>query len=133
MPIRKTGNKKGTEAVLKNVARESEVVHWLMYDGWQVFVPMLDNPHKTDVLISDGPNYYRLQVKTIEAKDASQELENLWKDSYVDIVICFARNSGWGYVMPAFEEDCCSLNSDGHEWFEQKRNSFLKAFHRLEV
>jgi hypothetical protein len=40
-----------------------------MEDGWQVFVPLLDHGHKTDLLVSDEPNYYRIQIKTIEAQD----------------------------------------------------------------
>ena len=67
MPRRMTTTKDGTHQVLKNSSFESLVVSWLMQDGWQVFVPILDNGHKTDILISDGPNYHRIQVKTVEA------------------------------------------------------------------
>jgi hypothetical protein len=38
-------------------------------DGLQVFLPLLDHGHKTDLLVSDGPNDYRIQIKTIEAQD----------------------------------------------------------------
>jgi hypothetical protein len=43
---------------MKNMAFESTVVSWLMHDGWQVFLPILDHGHKTDILISDGPHYH---------------------------------------------------------------------------
>jgi hypothetical protein len=46
------------------------VVDSLMQDGWQVFSPILDHGHQTDLLISDGPNYYRMQIKTVEATGA---------------------------------------------------------------
>ncbi len=47
-----------------------------MQDGWQVFVPMLDHGNKTDILISDGPNYYRIQVKTVDSSGEDHIIEN---------------------------------------------------------
>ena len=131
MPRRMTATKNGTHQVLKNSSFESVVVSWLMQDGWQVFVPILDNGHQTDILISDGPNYHRIQVKTIEASGDNHVIENRWKDSNVDVVVCFARNSNWGYVMPAFSQNKRKLNSDGHQKFNENRNDFLKAFHKV--
>lgn len=76
MPRRLTQTKVGTHQALKNTSYESTVVSWLMHDGWQVFLPILDNGHQTDILISDGPNYYRIQVKTVEASgDAPDAVE----------------------------------------------------------
>ncbi len=63
MPRRMTATKKGTHQALKNSSFESMVVSWLMQDGWQVFTPVLDNGHQTDILISDGSNYHRIQEK----------------------------------------------------------------------
>lgn len=102
-----------------------------MQDGWQVFSPLIDNGHKTDLLISDGPNFYRVQVKTIEASGDDRYIENRWKDSNLDIVIVFARNSNWGYVMPAFKTNRRKLNSEGHQKFKSGKNEFLKAFHKI--
>jgi len=133
MPTRKTITKQGTRNVLINSSFERNVACWLMHDGWEVYRPELDNGHKTDILISDGPNFYRLQVKTCEAKGENHRLENLWKDSHLDIVIAFARNSNWGYVLPAFKVNNRRLNYEGHERFQQTRKSFLNAFHRLEL
>ncbi len=131
MPRRKTQTKHGTHNVLKNISQESRVVSWLLHDGWQIFTPLIDHGHQTDVLISDGPNYYRIQVKTVEAGSASQFMENRWKDSHVDVVVVFARNSNWGYVLPAFTEKRRTLNAEGHEKFVQNRAAFLKAFHKI--
>ena len=100
-------------------------------DLWQVFTPVLDNGHATDILISDGPNYHRIQVKTVEASDEDHVVENKWKDSNVNVVIFFARNSTWGYVTPAFTQNKLKLNSTGHQRFNQTKNEFLKAFHKL--
>ena len=116
---------------MKNTAFESMAVSWLMQDGWQVFLPMLDHGHKTDILISDGPNYHRIQIKTLEATGEKHVVQNLWKDSYCNVVVFFARNSNWGYITPAFKEDERPLNYDGHQRFEQTKNEFLKAFHKL--
>ena len=131
MPRRMTSTKSGTHQVLKNSSFESMVVSWLMQDGWEVFTPMLDNGHQTDILISDGPNYHRIQIKTVEASGEDHIVENRWKESNVDVVVFFARNSTWGYVMPAFTENKSKLNSTGHQRFNTTKNEFLKDFHKL--
>ncbi|MEH6550651.1 MAG: hypothetical protein V7744_11750 [Pseudomonadales bacterium] len=131
MPRRLTATKEGTHQALKNTSFESMVISWLMQDGWQVFTPVLDHGHATDILISDGPNYHRIQIKTVEASSDDHVVENRWKDSYVDVVVFFARNSNWGYVTPAFSENRRKLSYDGHQKFIQGKNEFLKAFHKL--
>ena len=131
MPRRMTATKNGTHQALKNTSFESMVISWLMQDGWQVFTPILDNGHQTDILISDGPNYHRVQVKTVEASGEDHEVENRWKNSNVDVIVFFARNSNWGYITPAFTQNRRKLNHEEHEKFVQGKNEFLKAFHKL--
>lgn len=69
-----------------------------MQAGWEVFLPLIDHGHKTDLLVCDGPNHYRIQIKTIEALDehAEIEIENWWKGSPLQFVVYFAKNSNWG-------------------------------------
>ncbi len=111
---------------------ESMVISWLMYDGWQVFIPILDNGHQTDILISDGPNYFRIQIKTVEASGEDHSVENRWEDINVDYVIYFARNSTWGYISPAFSDKKRPLNHNEHVRFESNsRTQFLKALHKI--
>lgn len=131
MPRRLTQTKSGTHQVLKNTSFESRVVSWLMQDGWQVFLPVLDNGHKTDILISDGPNYYRVQVKTVDASSEDQIIENRWIESNVDVIVFFARNSNWGYIVPMFEEGKRPLNHSSHRKFAQCKKAFLKEFHQI--
>ena len=133
MPRRMTTTKEGTHKALKNSSYESLVVSWLMQDGWQVFLPILENGHKTDILISDGPNYHRIQIKTVEASTEDHLLMNKWKNGNVDVIVAFARNGDWGYVMPAFTQDKRKLNAQGHIKFNQTKNDFLKAFHNLDT
>jgi len=102
-----------------------------MQDGWQVFLPMLDNGHQTDILISDGPNYFRIQIKTVEASGDDHVVQNNWADSNVDLVVFFARNSNWGVIAPAFTEERRKLNHEGHRKFDQTEKSFLKEFHKF--
>jgi len=131
MPVRRTATKAQTHQAMKNASYESRLVSWLMQDGWQIFTPILDHGHKTDILISDGPNYHRIQVKTVEVKSEAQLVENKWNGSHIDIVVYFARNSNWGYIAPAFGTNKQRLNADGHIRFEKNKNSFLKAFHKF--
>ena len=131
MPRRLTQAKPQTHQVMKNTAYESRVVSWLMQDGGEVFTPVLDHGHRTDLLISDGPNYYRIQVKTVEAKGEGHVVQNSWQGSHLDVVIFFARNSNWGVVAPAFEEASRPLNHKTHRKFQQTKNEFLKQFHQI--
>jgi hypothetical protein len=132
MPRRKTATKTTTHQAMKNASYENRLTAWLMQDGWQLFSPVLDHGHQTDILISDGPNYHRIQVKTVAASSSKQKVENQWQDSNVNVVVFFARNSNWGYVAPAFIEKRKALNSDGHYRFQTNKSSFLKAFHQLD-
>ena len=129
MPRRQTQTKPGTHEALKNTAYESMVVSWLMQDGWQVFLPILDHGHRTDILISDGPNYFRLQIKTVNASGDDHAVQNSWADSNVDLVIFFARNSNWGVITPAFTEKKRRLNHQEHRKFMQTSKDFLRQFH----
>ena len=84
------------------------------------------------VLISDGPNYFRIQVKMVEAQGEGHKVENKWQDSFVDYVIYFARNSIWGYMAKAFAENHRPLNHPEHKRFERtNRSDFLKTFHMI--
>ena len=132
MPRRQTVVKAATHQVLKNASYENRLISWLMQDGWQLFSPILDHGHKTDILISDGPNFYRIQEKTGAASNEKHIVENQWQNSNVDIVVFFARNSNWGYITSAFKEKRRSLNSQGHIRFQRNKNDFLKAFHKLD-
>jgi hypothetical protein len=133
MPRRLTQTAPGTHQTMKNVSFEMTVASWLMKDGWQVFTPLLDDGHQTDLLISDGPNYHRLQVKTVAAKGDDHIVENRWQDnSHVDVIIYFVRNSNWGVVAPAFKEESRPLNHPDHQRFSSgNRKEFLTAFHKL--
>ena len=97
-----------------------------MQDGWQVFLPILDHGHQTDLLISDGPNYFRVQIKTVDATGDDHVVRNAWQDSNVDVVVFFARNSNWGVIAPAFKEESRPLNHEGH----RKRTVRLTKFGR---
>ncbi len=130
MPRRHTQLNETTLQNQKNVSFEILTAGWFLHAGWQVFQPVMDNGHKTDLLISDGIDFYRIQIKTTVAK-SNGFLANKWAGSNIDFVICFARNSNWGYIMPAFEARRKEINAKGHFAFEQNKNSFLKAFHSI--
>lgn len=62
----------------KQVSFETLAASWFTFDGWEVFAPIIDHDMKTDLLVSDGNNFYRIQVKTIESHDESHVVENKW-------------------------------------------------------
>ena len=49
MPRRLDAISDGLKQALLNTSFENQVVVWLMQDGWQVFTPVLDHGHKTDI------------------------------------------------------------------------------------
>jgi hypothetical protein len=131
MPRRTTHLNEGTAKSHKNHSFELLVATWLMQAGWQVFTPLLDDAHCTDLLVSDGPQFFRLQIKTVECQDESCKVSNRWKESGIHYVIFFAKNSNWGYICPAFASREKRLDHPDHKRFQQSRKEFLAAFHSL--
>src|SRR5262249_24126299 len=85
--------------------------------------------HAVDLIVSDGPRTYRLQIKTVATQDESSVVQNAWKDKHIDYVIYFAQRSNWGYVCPAFNTNRKQLNSPSHKRFLHNRKDFLTPFH----
>jgi hypothetical protein len=131
MPKRSTAHKDGTKQYLQNCSFELLCAHWFVKAGWEVFTPLFDHSHKTDLLVSDGPKYYRVQVKTVEAESEDTVLENRWSGSQVHYVAVFVRNSSWGTIFPAFTDAKRKLKDAGGEKFALTRAAFMKAFHSL--
>jgi hypothetical protein len=64
---------------------------------------------KTDLLVSDGNNFYRIQVKTIESHDESHVVENKWGRTKIDYVIYFSREDNWDYILKPFSSELNDL------------------------
>lgn len=131
VPVRNTPIKEQTLAAHKQLSFENLLAAWLLGDGWEVLIPAIDHGKKTDLVIADDNRYYRIQVKSIESNCESTKIENKWKDAKIDYVVYFCRSAEWGYIMPAFEEDCRRLNSPGHIRFHNHQTNFLKAFKKI--
>ena len=81
----------------------------------------------------EGVDYFRIQIKTVEASGEDHLVENKWEDSNVNYVIYFARNSTWGYIAPAFDDKKRPLNHREHARFEtNSRTQFLKELHKID-
>jgi hypothetical protein len=132
MPKRTTGLTEANARLHKNHSYELLVSTWLMNGGWQVFTPLLDAAHAVDLIVSDGPHSYRVQIKSLESQDETREVQNHWKGRHIDFVIYFAQRSNWGYVCPAFFTRHKRLNDPAHQRFQQSAKSFLAAFHACE-
>jgi len=128
VPVRNTQLKAQTLAAHKQLSYEQQVAAWLTSDGWEVLIPAVDHGMKTDLVATDGDNYYRIQVKSIESSDESTIVENKWKDAKIDYVIYFSRTGCWGYIAPAFQETRRKVSAPGHIRFHQHPKNFLKAF-----
>lgn len=131
MPVKNSTIKQQTLAAHKQLSYESLIASWLTSDGWEVLIPAIDHGKKTDLVIADDTNYYRIQVKSIESNDESIKVENRWKGAKIDYVVFFSRVGEWGYIMPAFQESFKRLNADGHIRFHAHPKNFLKAFKKI--
>lgn len=131
MPTLHTMPPEGTLKYQRNISFEDQVGTWLSRSGWEVFYTRTDHGHKTDVLVSNGPKFYRLQVKTLCKSDPNQIVQNKWRESRVDYVIYFVHDQEFGYVIKPFEDPQMKLNRTSHIRFVSSNKDFCHAFHRM--
>jgi hypothetical protein len=128
MPVKHANRTAPANQYYKNTSFETLAASWFTYDGWEVFVPVIDHDMKTDLLVSDGVNFYRIQIKTVESADESHFVENKWGDAKIDYVIYFSKNANWGYISTPFKKRRKRLNSPDNIKFHQHHKPFIKAF-----
>lgn len=128
MPVRNSTPANQSLQHYKSLSYETLAASWLLNDGWDVFLPMIDHGLKTDFVISDGDDFYRIQIKSIESNDESIVVENKWGNAKIDYVIYFSRTGDWGYITPPFRQNRRRLNTIGHVRFHQHPKNFVKAF-----
>lgn len=133
MPIKSSELADSYEKHYQNHSFETLAASWLTADGWEVLVPMIDHGRKTDIVVSDGTKFYRIQVKSLECSNESVVVENKWSnaDSTIDYVIYFSKSAPWGFVAKAFKEPRKPLNSRGHVRFNQNAKHFIEAFKKV--
>lgn len=131
MPVKNSQLKEKTLAAHKQLSYENLVAAWLMSDGWEVLIPAIDHGKKTDLVVADDNNYYRIQVKSIQSNDESIMVKNKGKGVKIDYVIYFSRVGEWGYIAPAFKRDRIHLNDPTHIRFHSHPTNFLKAFKKI--
>ncbi|ANQ58808.1 hypothetical protein [Vibrio parahaemolyticus] len=129
MPLKTLHTSSEAKKHYKSVSYETLLASWLLQDGWEVFMPMIDHGMKTDVLISDGSKFYRIQVKSVECFDENTVVTDQWQDAQIDYVIYFSRCANWGYIAPPFNGKR-RVNHIEHVRFHQHPKNFLKAFGR---
>ena len=131
MPIKNSNPQNESLKHYKSLSYETLAASWLLNDGWDVFLPMIDHGLKTDFVISDGDDFYRIQVKSLESYDENVFVENKWGDAKIDYVIYFSRGGNWGYITPPFRQRRKRLNAKGHVRFHQHPKNFTKAFQSI--
>ncbi|MFS1906771.1 hypothetical protein BCU30_011240 [Vibrio lentus] len=103
MPVKTLHTSSEAKKYYKSISYETLLASWLLQDGWEVFMPMIDHGMKTDVLVSDGNKFYRIQVKSVECFDENTVVTDQWQNTHIDYVIYFSRCSNWGYIAPPFK------------------------------
>lgn len=131
MPIRNNPINESSLAVHKHISREHQVATWLMSDGWEVLIPMLDHGTKTDLVVADDNHFYRIQIKCLDTADETIKVFNQWKNNKIDFVIYFSLKHHWGYIARAFTQNRKRLNSPDHIKFIQHPRNFLEAFKKI--
>ncbi|WP_434340177.1 hypothetical protein [Motilimonas cestriensis] len=127
MPIKNTHITPAAKHNYKSISYETLLASWLLQDGWEVFMPMIDHGMKTDVLISDGNQFYRIQVKSLECSDERTLVQEQWGNAKIDFVVYFSRFGNWGYIAPPFKGKRCVAHQE-HVRFHQHPENFRKAF-----
>lgn len=131
MPILNASLAATTLAAHHQLSFEQQVCTWLSSAGWEVLVPMVDHGRKTDLVIADDEDYYRIQVKSLQTRDQHVRVENKWHSARLDYVVYFSTLADWGFITPAFPETSRPLNAPGHVRFHAQRTNFLKAFRKI--
>lgn len=131
MPVRNAEIKQTTLAAHKQLSFESLLAGWLVGDGWEVLVPVIDHGMKTDLVIADNNRFYRIQVKSLQSNHEDVIVENKWQGVRIDYVVYFSIEGEWGYITPAFLEKRKALKSPGHIRFHKHPTNFLKAFGKI--
>ena len=128
MPVKNLPPTDITAKHYKSIAYEMLAASWLLNDGWETYLPLVDRGMKTDLIIANGINFYRIQIKSVDTNDECFVVENKWNGAAIDYVVYFSRQGNWGYITPPFPENCRKLNSPGHVRFHQHPKNFTKAF-----
>ena len=131
MPVKNITQTIPASEYYKNVSFETLAASWFSGDGWEVLMPLVDHGKKTDFVVADDSNYYRIQIKTVDTDDESILVENKWGDESIDYVVYFSRNSHWGYIARAFRENKKRLNAPDHVRFHHHPKNFFKAFSKV--
>jgi hypothetical protein len=131
MPVLNAKLKATTLAAHLHLSFEQQVSAWLSSAGWEVLVPLVDHGRKTDLVIADDEDYYRIQVKSLHTHDPHVRVNNKWQGARLDYVIYFSTLAEWGFIAPAFLEGSRPLDAPGHVRFRAQRTNFLKAFNRV--
>ena len=140
MPIKKTTTKRATkenQVTMLNLSWEHQLAAWLLRDGWEVFMPLTDVGQKTDIAISDGTRFYRIQVKTVISDTFSTKLKNSWggKDPLCDIVLIILKGCGQGICLDPLKNKSSEINLSTAigERFKQDYKNFIAAFKSCEI
>ena len=98
MPVKNLPPKDTAAKHYKSISYETLAASWLLNDGWETYLPLVDHGMKTDLIIADGNSFYRIQIKSVDSKDESIVVENRWNDAAIDYVVFF-RGKGIGATL----------------------------------
>ncbi len=120
-----------TRQFCKSISYETLAASWFTSIGWEVLPPIIDHGKKTDLVVADDSNYYRIQIESVETDDEKAFIHNSWCDVAIDFIIYFSKKGNWGCMICPFPECRKKLNSPDHIRFHQHSKNFLKAFNRI--
>lgn len=133
MPIKSTALPKEHQRQYTNISFEQYAARLFLADGWEVFNPAIDHGRKTDLLVSDGQVFYRIQVKSLDTTDENVVVKNQWNnsDTTIDYVIYFSKRGNWGYIIKPFKSNQKRLNNACGVRFHKHEKNFAQAFAKI--
>ncbi len=81
-----------TKFHFKSISYETLAASWFTSAGWEVLLPIIDHGKKTDLVVADDQNYYRIQIKSLETDNEKTTVCNMWGDVAVDFIIYFGSS-----------------------------------------
>jgi hypothetical protein len=133
MPIKSTALPLEHHRQYTNISFEQYAARLFLADGWEVLKPYVDHGRKTDLVVSDGHVFYRIQIKSLDTTEETVVVKNQWKnsDTIIDYVIYFSKRGNWGYIIKPFSTNQMCLNNTGGVRFHQHEKNFAQAFAKI--
>jgi len=87
--------------LVRSKVKELEFANQFLLDGWEVFLPLVDE-NETDMVVTKGDEFYRIQIKREEPDKVNLgQITNSWKNPPIfDFLVFYVTQQDRGFILP---------------------------------